>query len=113
MELKPCPFCGKEARIATDNSGDFDRNYVDCENNCHLFGCLDEKEWNTRPIEDALRAKLEIAVEALRSIYNDHDAYCEHHINVSQHSYDLCNIAEAALRKLEATNDKLLEGGTK
>jgi len=34
-----------------------------------MYGTVEE--WNTRPIEDALRKQLEVAVEALRRIYRD------------------------------------------
>ena len=58
-ELRPCPFCGKEPHI--------DANY-------HLFSCQNKdciadatnyeatmgffEQWNTRPIEDALTARI-------------------------------------------------------
>ena len=58
-ELRPCPFCGKEPHI--------DANY-------HLFSCQNKdciadatnyeatmgffEHWNTRPIEDALTARI-------------------------------------------------------
>ena len=58
-ELRPCPFCGKEPHI--------DANY-------HLFSCQNKdciadatnyeatmgffEQWNTRPIEDALNARI-------------------------------------------------------
>lgn len=34
---------------------------------------------------------------ALRAIVEDHDAYCERYVGVSQHSHDLARIAERAL----------------
>jgi len=58
-ELRPCPFCGKEPHI--------DANYF-------LYGCRNKdciadstnyeptigffEDWNTRPIEDALQARI-------------------------------------------------------
>lgn len=52
-ELKPCPFCGSEA---TDEA-----NYCACCNpDCEFVGWFFLKEqWNTRPVEDALRAENE------------------------------------------------------
>jgi hypothetical protein len=60
-ELRPCPFCG--------NIPSF--NPVTKEVACIRYhklaiGTYTAKEWNTRPIEDALRKQLDIAVEALR-----------------------------------------------
>ena len=51
-ELKPCPFCGAMPM------GEDDR-YM-----CSTLGCvmqedtISAKEWNTRPIEDALQARI-------------------------------------------------------
>jgi hypothetical protein len=53
-ELKPCPFCGGKAWV-------FDGDSVGCENTCingdPTDGDLPTFEtWNTRPVEDQLRA---------------------------------------------------------
>lgn len=67
-ELKPCPFCGGKA------------DYVGTEIECLECGVMMPKtfafemqvdNWNTRPIEDALRAQLAEAqaeVERLKNI---------------------------------------------
>ena len=53
-ELKPCPFCGKEPAI--------DNNFAICVNDdCELsdyWSGLEDCSWNTRPIEDALTARI-------------------------------------------------------
>lgn len=52
IDLKPCPFCGEMPM------GEDDR-YM-----CSRLGCvmqeetISAKEWNTRPIEDALNARI-------------------------------------------------------
>jgi len=57
-ELKPCPFCGSPAYSYHDNCIDF------AGVKCDLGGCvcadilITENNWNTRPIEDALRARI-------------------------------------------------------
>ena len=58
-ELKPCPFCGKEPSIYEDTG------YVYCPNDdCMAADSYLEKailpveKWNTRPIEDALNARI-------------------------------------------------------
>lgn len=60
-ELKPCPFCGGEAET---NMILFDsKEIISCSNRkcyAHYTGfTTTRKAWNTRPIEDALRAENE------------------------------------------------------
>ena len=65
-ELKACPFCGNP---------DVMEYLGDDEIWCGI--CLEHARpahWNTRPIEDALRGKLAVAVEALE-FYADVDNY--------------------------------------
>ncbi len=56
--LKPCPFCGSPAYSYHDNCIDF------AGVKCDLGGCvcadilITENNWNTRPIEDALNARI-------------------------------------------------------
>ena len=63
-ELKPCPFCGKKAA----RQGNFGICVNDdCEMSDYWSGL---EEWNTRPIEDALTARivqLEAELAALKS----------------------------------------------
>lgn len=70
-ELKPCPFCGREAVEITYFSYTFNKQYhqVKCGNDdCEMNGFENMlvDDWNTRPIEDDLRKKLDIAVEAMK-----------------------------------------------
>ena len=63
-ELKACPFCGS-TDLATESFGER-RHCVVCEKcECSTGYMLDDDEaieaWNTRPLEDALRAELEFA----------------------------------------------------
>jgi len=57
-ELRPCPFCGSPAYSYHDNCIDF------AGVKCDLGGCvcadilITENNWNTRPIEDALNARI-------------------------------------------------------
>lgn len=56
-ELKACPFCGsKDLNLVRDK-------YIIC-NSCNAFSPDDKAEnrnelWNTRPLEDALRSRVE------------------------------------------------------
>ena len=48
-ELKPCPFCGGEAELC----------YSEVDTFCRKCNVIQETEmWNTRPIEDELRARI-------------------------------------------------------
>lgn len=60
MELKPCPFCGHEARVEGDQYSDYwvTCTYCECRHGCvwskgyycGLFGSAEDAaaEWNTR-----------------------------------------------------------------
>lgn len=69
-ELKPCPFCGNETIY--DVAIETNRAAVRCTKCGHgINGAPPEavyKLWNTRPIEDALRAELAQARDALKQI---------------------------------------------
>lgn len=62
--LKPCPFCGAEADTKT-------LAYGQIVTRCPSVNCIafddwkDVESWNSRPIEDALRAKIEAAEELI------------------------------------------------
>ena len=72
-ELKPCPFCGSPAYSYHDNCIDF------AGVKCDLGGCvcadilITENNWNTRPIEDALNARI-AELEAEIDQLTAHDA---------------------------------------
>ena len=60
IELKPCPFCGKLAHIR-DNR--YTEKWAECDTcsastHSDLYEPHAIEDWNTRPIEDALRAEL-------------------------------------------------------
>jgi hypothetical protein len=54
-ELKKCPFCGKKP-----NPDWTDESYIECTNRkCSVYGYgMSTGNWNTRPIEDALRKRI-------------------------------------------------------
>ena len=52
-KLKPCPFCGKMPEV--EPNGDCYCDYYICPMAPDSYM---PKDWNTRPIEDALRARI-------------------------------------------------------
>lgn len=95
-ELKPCPFCGKDAET--------DGGLAWCSDvgNCSLEDInMDIHQWNNRPLEDALtderdalKAKLEQAKETLKWYASWHNYY--------NHGDEYAVIkAEQTLQKLE------------
>lgn len=79
-ELKKCPFCGGKAGIRTVGYTDL----VECSQ-CETRGVRSMNtqdvitHWNTRPIEDALRAENERLRSLLRTVCNNglELGYCE------------------------------------
>jgi hypothetical protein len=74
--LKPCPFCGSDAELITKHKAL--AYFIECSNTmCTASERADTAEevftsWNTRPIEDALRAE----INALNTLYrNSQDDY--------------------------------------
>jgi hypothetical protein len=58
MDLKPCPFCGGEVhRVGGDDDTSHD---IECDGCAYTFYDISVGNgwWNTRPIEDALRAEI-------------------------------------------------------
>lgn len=64
-KLKPCPFCGKEPYVGKTGyagcvNGD---TYMDDKriyDTCPITGeAMTKEQWNSRPIEDALRKRVE------------------------------------------------------
>ena len=78
-ELKPCPFCGK-TQHETDGTDMF--NWISCK--CDVVGpggyhTEDAiRAWNTRPIEDTLRARIAELEGALSDAYGLIDDWCKH-----------------------------------
>jgi hypothetical protein len=55
-ELKPCSFCGEPGTQSLDDGGQFPQNLYGC---CYCqMWATDPVTWNTRPIEEARRARI-------------------------------------------------------
>lgn len=65
-ELKPCPFCGEPPQTWHE----LDATWVFCGNSdCVMHDDYSIGEWNFRPAEDALRARIDEMKRLLRRIY--------------------------------------------
>lgn len=70
-ELKACPFCGKEAHFIAGNA---ECKY--CGGTClSINGSKNNaiEQWNTRPIEDGLRAELARRDEQMQMDESNHE----------------------------------------
>jgi hypothetical protein len=68
-ELRPCPFCGFEAVTTNYNPDVVACTNPGCPNEIHDEVGLPKitiDEWNTRPLEDALRKQLDVAVAGIQ-----------------------------------------------
>ena len=93
-EPKNCPFCGEMPET--------DGRLVQC----YLMPCdarhmkLPIKSWNTRPIEDALNARI---AKLVNLVEVQHDDNC--------HLADMCRERDARIAELEALVGELIEAG--
>ena len=68
MELKACPFCGKKP----ESRNEYGHYWLECD--CMSTQSTPEEaadEWNTRPVEDALRAEIETLKGKVAALEND------------------------------------------
>jgi hypothetical protein len=105
-ELKPCPFCGEEiySEFYSHRTEEFDGH---CTNKkCVLYGkdflFFNTAKWNSRPIEDQLRAENERLREALKEIIalDDGNSILKYY----ERYYQVFRLARQALK--EVTNSE-------
>lgn len=99
-ELKPCPFCGGKAEEDTHIGGVICENYCTNPNTFDGGGGVWTADWNTRPIEDALNARI---AKLVNLVEVQHDDNC--------HLADMCRQRDASIAELEATIDQLIAAG--
>lgn len=105
-KLKPCPFCGG-AKICTEKS--INLNYCD---SCSAESNVEH--WNTRPIEDELRARI-AELEAEKCVLIDQQREAENHLidknlhidSLYEEGYKL----QQRIAELEAMVERLIEAG--
>jgi hypothetical protein len=89
-ELKPCPFCGSfaiytsvDGMAVIGNAGNTETHWCSCSRSqCMPDFCFTADQWNTRPLEDTLRAELAAAnqrAESAEAICAAIDKYTKYH----------------------------------
>jgi hypothetical protein len=75
-KLKPCPFCGKKRHLRFEPfEGSTDTGIVVCICGASYTTIEQGADWNTRPIEDGLRAEIEALqkeLDELKDLYRWH-----------------------------------------
>jgi hypothetical protein len=101
-ELKPCPFCGNQAEIKRSWVSRSKEYAIGCSNyECEANNCEQDEQggfnsyfmkledaiasWNTRPIEDNLRAQLAEAQADIK-VLKERDAWLVNHIKEADES---------------------------
>lgn len=98
-ELKRCPFCGEHQ--LPDSEGDGNVPYESgMSKECDFCSATVTHNWNTRPIEDALQARI---AKLVNLVEVQHDDNC--------HLADMCRQRDASIAELEATIDQLIAAG--
>lgn len=86
QELRECPFCKCTVKMCHDTASDYLKDWtyhVECPN-CEIetgrYTAAEEavRDWNTRPIEDALRAENARFREALEAVYRECEKQTDH-----------------------------------
>jgi hypothetical protein len=111
IELKPCAHCGHKAatiRYEHENADVQDLAY--CPNNdCPMHhGTMSIKDWEFRPIEDALLARAEKAEARLADYLEDVLAYCPNNdCPIDEVHCGCVPVLRKRIAELEAENKKI------
>jgi hypothetical protein len=94
-EVKKCPFCGKLPK-------DYTQSFI-----CETDGCpastisVDKTKWNTRPIEDALSAKLSEANAEIERLKKIIDKILPKHRHDHSYYHDNCGLCQMEKEEYE------------
>ncbi len=102
-EAKACPFCGEPAEKLEGVELGYDYPLYGCiepDCPCSEMPFVRLEEWDDRPIEDALNARI---AKLVNLVEVQHDDNC--------HLADMCRQRDASIAELEATIDQLIAAG--
>ena len=128
-EFKACPFCGKTDKVEFDPVNGTPI-WCDRWGMWDWAGAHDITNWNSRPIEDALRAeiaRLEQRNEYLEEIQHDIDSWCKAyplkianepteqeweiaHAVMKEHGMNLSQFAVSAMRRITTGISEIIAG---
>ena len=115
-KLKPCPFCNAKAKLETHSSGVHPTVLcTECDTEMSVAYGVPAviRDWNTRPIEDALRTELAHKDELIEALENMIVAYERVLAGYVEMNITLMGSLEDGLNELDVLADALVAARTR